>query len=232
MEWSMVPCEQCGTPFPCYPNRKTKRRYCSRDCANKGKIGRPRIGSRWAKTLARINAEPNPDIYYLIETSRLVDRIETLKRINATLQQEVLGLKGFARPLLISVIPLLVLACLVIPPAAAATVGPLTCQMSWVQSVPSGNNAATGWYIYLSQTSEEYADPFRHVPVTRAGHIAAQTITLDCRDFALTDGQWYATVKASNSAGLSDASNEAAFTWDTNQATPALDPPTVPYIRP
>lgn len=116
--------------------------------------------------------------------------------------------------------------------AAGNTVGPRACQMQFVQSIPASQEATpTGWHIYLRQ-SGSYGTAIKSPSVSITTSSKQTTVTIDCRGFALADGQWYAIVRAYNSNGESDPSNEAAFVWNNNQADPTLQPPTGGWIGP
>lgn len=120
--------------------------------------------------------------------------------------------------------------------AAGNVVGPRQCRLTFVENEPivteTTNNTPTGWKLYLSRTSGAYTTPFRSYSVAQLSPSWGKELTIDCRGFALADGQWYVIVKATNAAGDSPPSNEAPFVWDTSQPEPDLRPPTGPWLSP
>lgn len=76
--WTMQLCPTCAREFPTHPHWQNAKTYCSRDCANRAKIGKPRWDPRTKM------AEEDLGVHHTVaELKRMEDRIRLWRKINA-----------------------------------------------------------------------------------------------------------------------------------------------------
>ncbi len=103
--------------------------------------------------------------------------------------------------------------------------GPAKCEIAWTAPTTNTDGSALSdlksYDVYISPTKGQFTTPFSNLTVANPAPGPNTTVTYDCRNIGLTDGQKWFTVRAVDLSGNASANGQPDPTAVADGATQA-----------